>query len=79
MGVTLVSWHVTRSGALAVQVLLGMVWVWPESGPVAFIESAAAEPPVNQRVRDIDPGAEGLPVFKSLLSACSGCLDPPSD
>jgi hypothetical protein len=38
------------------QVLLGMIWVWPESGPVAFIESAAAEPAVNQRVKDVDPG-----------------------
>ena len=44
---------------LSMQVLLGMVWVWPETGPVAFIESAAAEPAVNQRVRDIDPGPEG--------------------
>lgn len=34
-----------------------MIWVWPESGPVAFIESAAAEPAVNQRVKDVDPGA----------------------
>ncbi|KAK9835403.1 hypothetical protein WJX81_007403 [Elliptochloris bilobata] len=42
------------------QVLLGMIWVWPESGLVAFIESAAVEPAVNQRVRDIDPGKVAL-------------------
>ncbi len=45
--------HAARA---AVQVMLGMIWVWPESGPVAFIESAAAEPAVNQRVKDVDPG-----------------------
>ena len=65
------------------QVLLGMIWVWPESGPVAFIESAAAEPAVNQRVRDIDPGVGGflcqctesccLKNLNAVLHAFSAC------
>ncbi len=55
--------------------LLGMIWVWPESGPVAFIESAAAEPAVNQRVKDVDPGAgshcEGVTAkFEWTLAIC---------
>ncbi|EIE23217.1 Rieske-domain-containing protein [Coccomyxa subellipsoidea C-169] len=38
-----------------VQVQLGLVWVWPESGPHAFIESSAEQPALNQRVKEVAP------------------------
>ena len=38
------------------QVELGLVWVWPESGPQAFIESSAAQPALCQRVKEVSPG-----------------------
>ena len=38
------------------QVELGLVWVWPESTPEAWLESAAKQPALCQRVRDVDPG-----------------------
>ncbi len=39
-----------------VQVQLGLVWVWPETGPHAFIESSANEPALNKRVKEVAPG-----------------------
>jgi len=40
----------------ACQVELGLVWVWPESSPEAWIESAAKQPACCQLVKDVDPG-----------------------
>lgn len=39
------------------QVELGLVWVWPESSPEAWIESAAKQPALCQLVKDVVPGA----------------------
>ena len=38
------------------QVELGLVWVWPESTPEAWLESTAKQPALCQLVRDVDPG-----------------------
>ena len=41
------------------QVQQGLVWVWPESGPMAFIESAAAAPivdPIRAQAQNWSPG-----------------------
>ena len=43
------------------QVELGLVWVWPESSPEAWIESAAQQPALCPLVKDLDPG-ELLPL-----------------
>lgn len=52
-------------GELLVQVQLGLIWVWPESGPHAFIESSAKEPALNQRVKEVAPGGhwQSPPVY----------------
>ena len=39
------------------QVELGLIWVWPETGPEALLESAAKQPALCQLVKDVDPGA----------------------
>lgn len=49
----------------APQVELGLVWVWPESGPEALLESTAKQPAFCQRVKDVAPGA-----LKALIHAC---------
>ncbi len=55
-----------RCPSIALQVLLGLVWVWPESGPNALLESATKQPACCQLVKDVDPGARLL-----LLTTCT--------
>ena len=54
------------------QVELGLVWVWPESSPEAWFESAAQQPALCPLVKDLDPGKSATPLVP--LSAIS----PPS-
>lgn len=49
------------------QVELGLVWVWPESSPEAWIESAAKQPALCQLVKDADPG------LQHILLSIQGC------
>lgn len=55
-------WCVARVGLesemrhLRAQVELGLVWVWPEPGPEALLQSAAKRPALCQLVKDVDPG-----------------------
>ena len=43
------------------------MWVWPESTPDAWLESAAKQPALSQRVRDVDPGELHLLHLAKLL------------
>ena len=48
------------------QVELGLVWVWPESSPEAWIESSAKQPALCQLVKDVDPGVRAPACALSL-------------
>ncbi|CAL8465289.1 g4824 [Coccomyxa elongata] len=49
------------------QVQLGLIWVWPESGPHAFVESSAKEPALNQRVKEVAPGDVALTTNQNFV------------
>ena len=52
---------------------LGLVWVWPESGPEALLESAAKQPACCQLVKDVNLGTHAcclLPLLACIRSLC---------
>ncbi len=52
------------------QVELGLVWVWPESSPEAWIESAAQQPALCPLVKDLDPGKAAPPHMPLIPIPC---------
>ena len=50
-----------------VQVELGLIWVWPESGSEALLESAAKQPALCQLVKDVNPGAREVTTVESII------------
>ena len=50
------------------QVELGLIWVWPESGPEAVQDSAAKRPALCQLVKDVNPGAGDTRAAQTALS-----------
>ena len=45
---------------------LGLIWVWPESGPDALLESSSKEPAYCQLVKDVDPGVGAAVIARTL-------------
>ena len=50
------------------QVQLGLVWVWPETGPEALLESGAKQPACCQLVKDVNPGI-AIPAARCMVRA----------
>ena len=61
-----------RARAFPTQVAQGMLWVWPESGPHAWLDSAMQSPALVPELDDPSwPGSKGYASSQKLLPDCT--------